>query len=148
LRHFYATLLVLLLAGWPVVAAAEDPAIDQARGAALKFGQALKSGDVSLLRAILPDQGKVRLNLHCLGPAEGFFSSGQVEALLREFLEQGAIRSFDLIRLDHDPEHFAIAHGRSLLTDREGRPARIDIYLAFQPESDRWVLREVRETEP
>jgi hypothetical protein len=148
LRYFCATLLLTLLAGGSFLAADQDPAIDQARGAALKFGQALMSDDVSLLRAILPEQGKVRLNLHCLGPAEGFFSSGQVEALLREFLEQGSIRSFDLIGLDHDPNHFAIAHGRSLLTDREGRPARIDIYLAFQPEGDRWVLREVRETEP
>ena len=147
MRYFCATLLIMLLAGALVVAAAVDPAIDQARDAALKFGQALKSGDVSHLRAILPAQGKVRLNLHCLGPAEGFFSSGQVEALLLEFLEQGSIRSFDLIGLDHDPKHFAIAHGRSHLTDSEGRPARVDIYLAFQPEGERWVLREVREIE-
>jgi hypothetical protein len=148
LRYLSGTLVLLLLAGALGGAAAGSPAIDQARGAALKFGQALKGGEVSHLRDILPAQGKVRLNLHCLGPAEGFFSAGQVEALLREFLEQGSIRSFDLIGLEHDPQHFAIAHGRSLLTDREGRPARIDIYLSFQPEGDRWVLREVRETEP
>jgi len=139
---------MLLVAGVLGAAAAEGPSIDQARSASLQFGQALKSGDVSLLRAILPSQGKVRLNLHCLGPAEGFYSSGQVEELIREFLGQGSIRSFDLIGLDQDPQHFAIAHGRSLLTDREGRPARIDLYLAFQPEDERWVLREVRETEP
>jgi hypothetical protein len=127
---------------------AAEPSSDGARAAALQFGRALKSNDVTLLRSILPAQGKVRLNLHFLGPAEGFYSPGQVEALLREFLEQGSIRSFDLVGLDHDPNHFAIAHGRSLLTDRDGRPARAEIYLAFQPEDERWVLREVRETSP
>jgi hypothetical protein len=147
-RYLYAVLLLLLVAGAAGADEAPVPSTDAARGAAMQFGQALKSGDVTLLRAILPAQGKVRLNLHCLGPAEGFFSSGQVEALLREFLEQGSIRSYDLIGIENDPEHFAIAHGRSLLTDREGRSARVDIYLAFQPEGDRWVLREVRETGP
>jgi hypothetical protein len=141
-------LLAVLIVFGVVSAAADDLSSDAARKSAMQFGQALKEADVGILRTILPAQGKVRLNLHCLGPAEGFFSPGQVEALLREFLEQGSIRSFDLVGLDHDPKHFAIAHGRSLLTDREGRPARVEIYLAFQPEGKRWVLREVRETRP
>jgi hypothetical protein len=147
-RYLCATLLMLLAVGAATAGDVAELSTDEARGAALQFGQSLMSSDITLLRTILPAQGKVRLNLHCLGPAEGFFSSGQVEALLREFLEQGSIRSFDLIGLEYDPQHFAIAHGRSLLTDREGRSARVDIYLAFQPEGVGWVLREVRETQP
>jgi hypothetical protein len=121
---------------------------DEARDAALKIGESLKNSDLGTLRAFLPSQGKIRLNLGCLGPVEGFFSSSQVEALLGDFLRQGSIRSFDLLALEFDPQHYAMAHARASLTDRQGHPARVDIHLAFQPEQERWVLREIRETRP
>jgi hypothetical protein len=146
MRHFRVLPLMLLVALGFQPWLAADLSADAAREAALQFGEALKSSDTTLLRAILPQQGRIRLNLQCLGPVEGFFSSGQAEALFREFLEQGSVRSFEVIDLELDSRSFAIARGRSHLTDREGRPARVDIHLAFQPEGGRWVLREVRET--
>lgn len=140
---------VLLLLGPAFLPAAEEAAEeDQARAAALLFGTAMKSADLSVLRPVLPEKGKIQLRLVHLGPEEGFFSSSQVEALLRDFLEQGSIRSFDLLRVEYDANRFALAHGRALLSDREGRPARVNLHLAFQPEDGRWVLREIRETRP
>lgn len=140
-----SVLLVLIAAAAPAGAGLTS---DEARDAALKIGESLMNSDLPTLRAFLPAQGKVRLNLVCLGPVEGFFSSGQVEALLRDFLKQGSIRSFDLLVMEFDPRHFSIAHARASVTDREGRPARVDFYIALQPEDDRWVLREIRETRP
>jgi hypothetical protein len=141
--------LALLLA---FAAAAEPLAAglsrEEARDAALKVGESLKNSDLPTLRHFLPSQGKVRLNLVCLGPVEGFFSASQVEALLGEFLEQGSIRSFDLLTMEFDPRRYAMVHGRAFLTDKQGHPARVDLHLAFQPEDERWVLREIRETRP
>jgi hypothetical protein len=136
-----------------LVVAATAPAgagltTDEVRDAALKIGESLKNSDLSVLRSFLPNQGKVRLNLDRLGPVEGFFSSSQVEALLGDFLGQGSIRSFDLLVIEFDPQRYAMAHARASLTDRQGHPARVDIHLAFQPEEERWVLREIRETRP
>jgi hypothetical protein len=137
--------ILAILAQYP--AGAEDPPGEkQAREAAIRFGQALQQGDPSALSSVLPDKGKVQVRLELLGPGDGFLSPQQVVALLREFLEQGSVESFKLLRVEHDADRYALAHGRAELTDRTGRPARIDLQLAFQPENGRWVLREIRET--
>ncbi len=119
---------------------------DQARKAARLFGQALTSGQASLLRSILPAGGKVHLAASRLVPEEGYFGSSQIEALLGDFLSQGSVRSFELLRLESDGQTSALAHARAVLTDRQGRPARLGIHLSFQTEDDRWVLREIKET--
>jgi hypothetical protein len=124
----------------------QEPGHGEAREAALQFGKALRQGDVAALRSLLPAQGNVQLRLQVLGPQDGSFSPSQVEALWRDFFRQGAARSFDLLSVEHDPERYALARGRALLTDRQGRPARVDLHLVFQPENGRWVLREIRET--
>lgn len=144
-----AALLIALacLAGLPL-ANAEQLREDAARGAALRFGNALTQGNPSLLRDILPARGNVQLRLEVLGPADGSFSPSQVEALLRDFLRQCDARSFDLLSVEFDPRRYALARGRATLTDRQGRPASVDLHLAFQPEDGRWVLREIRETRP
>jgi hypothetical protein len=146
-RDVIAAFVVLLILAASAPAGAGLTS-DEARDAALKIGESLKNSDLPTLRAFLPSQGKVRLNLVCLGPVEGFFSASQVEALLGDFLKQGSIRSFDLLVMEFDPQHFAMAHARASLTDRQGHPARVDIHLAFQSEDERWVLREIRETRP
>jgi hypothetical protein len=142
--------LVLILAILPIVVtpAADPPGEEQARAAAQRFGQALQKGDASILGSVLPEKGKVLLRLDLLGPGEGYFSPNQVEALLREFFAHGTIQSFKLLRVEHDAQSYALANGRVELTDRAGRPARIELHLAFQAEDGRWVLREIRETRP
>lgn len=116
-----------------------------AREAALAFGRTLQSAGAAGLRALLPDKGKVLLRLVHLGPEDGYFSAGQVDALFQDFLKSGSVRSFDLVRVDSEDEGFAIAHCRAALTDRDGRPARVDVQLVVQPEDGRWVVREIRE---
>jgi len=148
-RPVAATLLALLAwLAWAPGVGAQALAEDEAREAALQFGLALKQGDPSALRSVLPQRGKVLLRLQVLGPEDGSFSPGQVEALLQDFFRQGSARSFDLLSVEHDPQRYALARGRAMLTDRQGRPARVDLHLAFQPEDGRWVLREIRETRP
>ncbi len=134
---------VLLVSNGAARAATDE---DQARKAARLFGQALTSGQASLLRSILPAGGKVHLAASRLVPEEGYFGSSQIEALLGDFLSQGSVRSFELLRLESDGKTNALAHARAVLTDRQGRPARLGIHLAFQAEQDRWVLREIKET--
>ena len=140
----------LLVAGFLLAPAMADDetARERAGKAARSLGQALRENDLSLLRAILPKRGKIQLRLVRLGPEEGFFSSSQVEALLQDFLNDGSVRSFDLLRTEQGPSGFGIAYARAMVTDRDGRVARLALHLVFEPEDDRWVLREMRESEP
>ena len=121
---------------------------EQVKRVALEFGQALTRGEAAKLRAVLPARGKVHLRLVHLGPEEGAYSAGQVEAVFKSFLRQGVVRSFDLLRLECASDQYALAHARANVADRDGRRVQIDLRLSFQPEDDRWVLREIRETPP
>jgi len=148
-RPIAASLLALVAClAWAPCARAQEPGDEEARSAALQFGLALKQGDPAALRPVRPQRGKVQLRLQVLGPEDGSFSAGQVEALLQDFFRQGSARSFDLLSVEHDAQHYALARGRAMLIDRQGRPARVELHLAFQPEDGRWVLREIRETRP
>jgi len=119
---------------------------EQARAAAVEFGRALVRADASLLVQVLPTTGKVRLKLKRLGPEEGAYSPSQVEAVFKDFFRQGEVRSFDVLRLECADQRYSLAHARATVIDRSGRAAEIGLDLTFQPEEDRWVLREIRET--
>ena len=131
-------LIAAALAAAPAAAQA-DP-----RVAAEAFGNALVSGRADRLRSILPSEGKVRLKLDRFGPEDGFFGAGQVEALFRDFLKRGSVSAFEVVRVDSDSA-YALVHARTALVDREGRQARAILQLAFQPEAERWILREIKE---
>ena len=141
-KHLVAIALACLLAH---AAGAGGPDERGARQAAERFGQALVRADPSLLRSILPAQGKVQLKLVRLGPEDGFFSASQVEALLRDFLALGKVRSFETTRVDYDPQGVALVAAQIALEDREGGAGAVGLHLEFQPEGNAWVLREVRE---
>ncbi len=119
---------------------------DAARGAARQFGDALLDGRASALRPILPERGNVYLSLSRLGPEEGSFGSGQVEALFRHFFASGSVRSFEVLRVETEGDSSALVHARLAVVDREGQRAGTRMHLAFEPEGERWVLREIKET--
>lgn len=116
----------------------------EAREAAQQFGRALTSAEPSAIRLLLPERGKVELDLDRLGPERGHFSAAQVEALLGDFLAEGAVQAFEVRRVECEGS-LAVVHADAVLDDRLGRSARVAIHLSFRPESDRWVLRELRE---
>jgi hypothetical protein len=134
--------VVLLLA----VTLARAETNDGAEAAATTFGRALVAGSAEALRPILPERGRVHLILARLGPEEGLFGARQVEALFRDFLASGKVTSFSVMRCESDGRRSALAHGRAAITDRDGRQGRIGLHLGFEPEGERWVLREVKET--
>jgi hypothetical protein len=148
MRRSRAALLLLgaVALGTNAVPAATDT--EAAQRATALFGQALTQPDASLLRSILPSRGKVQLKLALMGPEEGFFSSSQVEVLLRDFLGKGAVKEFEFVGVEHDEKRYALVHTRAMVTDRQGRSSRVALHLAFQPEGETWVLREIRETPP
>ena len=127
-----------------VMAAASAIAQSDPRVAAETFGNALESGHPERLRQILPKEGKVRLKLASFGPEDGFFGAGQVEALFRNFLEHGSVKKFEVTRVDGDAT-YALVHARVALVDRDGRDQLVGMQLAFQPEDQRWILREIKE---
>ncbi len=133
--------LVLVLTG---TARATGPGPAEAREAALAFGHALTSADATLLRTVLPSDGKVQLRLELLGPEQGYFSTRQVEAVLADFLSVGNVRAYELLRVECE-ETIALIHARAALTDRAGRTARVKLHLSLRPEAGRWVVREIRE---
>jgi hypothetical protein len=51
------------------------------------------------------------------------------------------------VRVEGDDRSYGMVVGRAALVDRSGRPRRVALLLSFQPEADRWVLREIKETE-
>jgi len=143
-----AASILLLTAALAISSTAASIGDEEAKTAALKFGRALSVGDTAMLEEILPQRGKIRLRLTGFGPAAGSYSSDQVAAIFKNFLREGAVRSFDLLRLDCASEQFAFVHARAHVIDRDGRPGVTDLHLTFQPEGSRWVLREIRETPP
>ena len=144
-RRFIAAGGVLLAAALllPTLPAATGE--QQAKKAALAFGSSLKHSDTAALRSVLPSRGKVNLRLIVFGPEEGSYSADQVQVLFKGFLRQGEVRSFDLLHVQCSTDQFALVHARAGVTDRDGRAGEVDLHLTFQPENDRWVLREIRE---
>jgi hypothetical protein len=138
------TLLLAAALAAPAAVFAQDAG--GARSAAERFGSALTTGRSSSLRPVLPAQGKVRLSLRRLGPEEGVFASGQVEAVFASFLSSGSVRGFSVVSVDSDGKTAALAVARADVTDRDGRTAPVGFRLSLEPEAGRWILREVRET--
>lgn len=145
-----AVALILLLGLVPpAVALADGPlGAEEASQAALRFGKALMAEDASALKAVLPRQGKVRVRLDCLGPENGSLSSEQLTALLGDFLRQGAVRSFRVVRTEVEDERFALVQSVAAAVDREGARRELHLDLTFQPEAGGWTLREIRESPP
>jgi hypothetical protein len=139
----------LLLALLPVAVAVADERLgeDEAARAALRFGSALMNDDISALKSLLPRRGKVRVRLDCLGPEQGSLSGEQLAALLSDFLRHGSLRSFDLVRSEAHEEQHALVQARARVIDREGAQRSVLLALTFHPESGRWILREIRESE-
>jgi hypothetical protein len=140
-----APVLLTLLAAVAAVLAADEGKVE-IRRAADTFGQALVAEQAGSLRKVLPDTGKVELSLTRFGPEEGAFAPPQVEALFREFLGTGSVRSFEVQEVKGDCRAHGVAQARVALIDRQGSPARVGLHLAFQFEGGRWVLRGIRET--
>lgn len=134
--------LSILLSATLATAGALGPR--EAREAAQAFGQALTAVEPAALRGLLPERGKIELDLDRLGPERGHFSAAQVEALLRDFLSEGAVKAFEVRRVECEGS-LAVVHAEAVLDDRLGRSARVAIHLSFRPENERWVLRELRE---
>jgi hypothetical protein len=138
-------LLAVLLLGFLGVSHAGEGA-GEVRRAAEVVGQALMGKQAGALRKLLPETGKVELSLTRLGPEDGAFAPAQVEALLRDFLSVGSVRSFDVERVEGQCKSHGVAHARAAVVDRQGSPARVGLHLTFQLEGGRWVLRGMRET--
>jgi hypothetical protein len=143
-----STFLACLLLGVPGALSAAHAAEGAAevRRSAEIVGEALMAKQTAPLRKLLPATGKVELSLARLGPEEGAFAPPQVEALLRDFLGTGSVRSYEIQRVEGDCKSHGVAHARATVVDRQGSPARVGLHLTFQLEGGRWVLRGMRET--
>lgn len=134
------------LLGLLLTAAGASRADDGGREAAEVFGRALTTERLQSLRSILPTQGRVRLKLVRLGPEDGVFGAGQVEAILGDFLARGAVKSFEVLHVEGDERTYSVVRSRAVVEDGNGRTCRVGLHLTFQPEKSRWVLREIKET--
>ena len=114
------------------------------RGTVDAFGAALVQGSADGLRAILPSEGKVRVHLVRLGPQDGALRGGQLHAVLLDFLGHGNVQSFKLQTIEHSGG-LALASAQLAVIDDQGQ-ANVRLHLSLEPENDRWVLREIRES--
>jgi hypothetical protein len=134
--------LLLILHGPAVGSPTDSP-----RKAVDAFGAALIAGDADQLRAVFPSRGKVRVHLVYLGPEQGALRGSQLHAVLQDFLERGNVTAFE-IRTVERSEHQALASADVALIDPDGKRAKVRLHLSLEPEDDRWVLREMRESSP
>ncbi len=118
---------------------------DEPRKTVDAFGAALVLGDADGIRPMLPTTGKVRVHLVRLGPQEGALRGGQLHAVLEDFFERGSVRSFQLQTIEHS-SRLALASAQVDLIDAKGTRATIRLHLSLEPDNDRWVLREIRES--
>ena len=114
------------------------------RGTVDAFGAALVRGNADGLRDMLPSEGKVRVHLVRLGPQDGAVRGGQLHAVLQDFLERGNVQSFKLQTIEYSGG-LALASAQLALIDEQGQ-ADVRLHLSLEPEKDRWVLREIRES--
>jgi hypothetical protein len=142
---FRALILTATLATSMLLA---QPVVDEnaARRCANIFGDALKSGDTSMLRSILPTQGRVQVRLVRLATQDGAFSASQVQALMKDIFKDGSVHAFNVVKIEGSREGYAHVRASAELTDRNGVDATVDLHLALGPEDERWVLREIRES--
>lgn len=147
-RSLHTALLFLVALGPAVWAADSSGPKDLALAAAKTFGRALVQADASKLKSILPERGKVRMRLTCFGPEDGSYSASQVQALLADFLRQGSVSSFDVLRVESDDQRYVLVRGRAGTKGCQGQPKQVDVHLTLQPENGRWVLSEIREAPP
>jgi hypothetical protein len=143
------TPLIVLAGALSSTAAPAGPTAEQAQEAAADFGRALTRGEITILRPLLPERGKVRLRLmRMAGPEEGAYSPGQVEALLGDFLKRGSVESFKIVRDEGSHDGYALVHGLARIVCAEGHRFEVHLHLTFEPEQGRWILREIRESPP
>ena len=133
-------IVLLVVHGLAVAPLAEAP-----RTAVDAFGAALIAGNADRLREVFPSRGKVRVRLVRLGPEQGALRGSQLHAVLQDFLERGNVTSFE-VRTVERSERQALATADLALIDSEGGRAKVRLHLSFEPEDDRWVLREMRES--
>ena len=124
---------------------AASGAAGEPREALKRFGAALLQGNADGLRATLPQEGKVRVRLIRLGPEDGAVRGGQLHAVLQDFLERGSVQSFKLHTIEQT-ENLALAAAEVRLIDALGNRAKVRLHLSLEPEDERWVLREIRES--
>ncbi|NIM01127.1 MAG: hypothetical protein GTN89_09465 [Acidobacteria bacterium] len=139
MRNFGVKTVVVAIALAASLSLGADP-----RGAVDAFGAALVQGDADGLRDLLPSAGKVRVHLVRLGPENGALRSGQLHAVLQDFFERGKVQSFTLQTIEQSGG-LALASARLTLVDRQGR-ADVRLHLSLEPEEQRWVVREIRES--
>ena len=139
MRKIASKTVLVVLALLTSVSFGADP-----RGTVEAFGTALVQENAGGLREMLPDEGKVRVRLVRLGPENGSLRSGQLHAVLLDFFEHGKVQSFELQTIEHSGG-LALASARLALIDEQGQ-ADVRLHLSLEPENDRWVLREIRES--
>jgi len=127
------------------VLAAATAVAEQPREAVDQFGAALIQGNADGLRVTLPTEGKVRVRLIHFGPEDGALRGGQLHAVLQDFLERGKVQSFKLHTIEKT-DNLALATTEVELVDAHGVGARVRLHLSLEPENERWVLREIRES--
>ena len=118
----------------------------EAGQAADRFAQVLGSGKTASLETILPRSGKILVSFTGTGRGAGYFGISQVEALLGSYLAE---YRFSECRIDHIEVQESSYCRIDLTANRsgpDGAREAVVFRLAFQPERDRWVLREIRES--
>ncbi|MBD3869027.1 MAG: hypothetical protein IFK94_12965 [Acidobacteria bacterium] len=135
--------LAIGLTGLPIPA---ETGRKEAGQAAERFARALSTGESEALQALLPQSGKILVSISDIGQGAGYFGRSQVEALFSGYLAEF---DFSDCRIDHIEVQESSYSRIDLTANRTGpgdAVSAVVFRLAFQPEQDRWVLREIRES--
>ena len=119
---------------------------EKAGQAAERFAHALRTGELSALHAILPQNGKILVSMAEPGSGAGYYGASQVEALFGSYLAGRRFRGCRIEHLEIQESSYARADLTAVRDGPDGDRATVFFRLALHLDQGRWVLREIRES--
>ena len=142
-RYRLAALLAGLACFTPPVAGAEG----DIQTAFQHVAEAFRAGSSAAIGPILPQRGKIRVDLPNLATdSSGFLSASQFRYMLDDILHRHQVVSFTFDPLAGPPRKEGTTAGAQLkIRTRDQEILHLTLQLVFVGTSEGWVLREFRE---
>lgn len=139
-----ATILLFLVGLLGASETSPVRAADSFDAAVQRVASCLRDADGCDLRSILPEKGRVRLDLRRIGgDRQGSFSPGQVDAVLGGFLRRQRPTSVRVSRVREESPLFGAAQFE--LTLPGGSSGTVGLDMILQRDDRGWVVREIKE---
>lgn len=105
-----------------------------------------KSGDISKIRPLLSEEGRIFLSLDKIKNAKGFFSAHQTLLILREFFQQNNTVSVQIESNQGLGSPPLTLKTSLIVRDKNSKIYALNLHLTLQRQADSWKIKEIKET--